>query len=422
MFTSLLSATRSASRVRDGVSRNFTYIILGAGPSGLTMAHSLIDHGVPRDQVLVIERESVPGGLCRSEQVDGAPLDIGGGHFLDVRKKHVLEFVFRFMPEHEWNSYERITKIRLRGQEVDHPLEANFWQFSKSDQVDYLESIAQAGCVRGEPMPESFADWVVWKLGARIANEYMLPYNRKIWSMSLDELGTYWLHKLPDVSFRDTLHSCLVGRPFGALPAHGTFLYPKRYGYGELWRRIGEAVKDRLITNCPIESIDLSTRTVNGSWRADTIVSTIPWTSWLSFCAVPTEIQNEVRKLRNVALDVDYVPQSKAGPAHWIYEPDEAIAYHRLLLRSNFCSGSRGYWTETNVSRSLPAKGWRHRNEFAYPVNTRGKPEAVQKILSWAANQGVLGIGRWGRWEHMNSDVAVAEAMECAANLCVCAK
>ena len=398
--------------------RRLKYIILGGGPSGLAVAHSLIDQGVGRDKVLLIEKESVAGGLCRSEQVDGAPLDIGGGHFLDVRKKDVLKFLFRFMPEHEWNTYDRISKIRLRGQLIDYPLEANLWQFSRSDQVEYLESIAQAGCVRGEPMPESFADWVVWKLGARIANEYMLPYNRKIWSMDPNELGTYWLHKLPDVSFRETLWSCLEGRPFGILPAHGTFLYPKQYGYGEVWRRMGEALGERLMTNCPVESIDLSTHTVNGCWRADVIVNTVPWTLWPNFCQVPREIQAEINKLRHVAIDIDYLPDTQTTTSHWIYEPDEAIVPHRLLLRSNFCLGSHGYWTETNATRSSATHGWRHHNAFAYPVNTRGKPEAVERILSWAASQGILGLGRWGKWEHMNSDVAVAEALATAANLC----
>lgn len=398
--------------------KNYKYIVLGAGPSGLTFVHSLIDNGVSRDQILLIEKEPAVGGLCRSEQVDGAPLDIGGGHFLDVRKKEVLEFLFRFLPENEWNTFERVSKIRLRGQEIDHPLEANLWQFSKSDQVDYLESIAQAGCVRGEPIPESFADWVVWKLGERIANEYMLPYNRKIWSMDPNELGTYWLYKLPDVSFRETLRSCLEGSPFGALPAHGTFLYPKQHGYGEVWRRMGEALGECLVTNCPVESIDLSTRTVNGHWCADTIISTIPWILWRNFCQIPEEIQEQINKLRNISIDIDYVQESLDNPSHWIYEPDEAIAHHRLLLRSNFCTGSRGYWTEANAVRSQLTEGWRHHNEFAYPVNTLGKPKAVEQILQWAASHGVVGAGRWGKWEHMNSDIAVAEALREAANLC----
>jgi protoporphyrinogen oxidase len=391
--------------------------VLGAGPSGLTVAHALLDAGCSPDEIAVLEQQKVAGGLCRSETVDGAPLDIGGGHFLDVKRQAVLDFVFRFMPRHEWNLFERVSKIRIRGMEIDHPLEANLWQFPSETQADFLESIAEAGCVRGEAMPESFAEWIRWKLGERIAGEYMLPYNRKIWSMDPDRLGTYWLYKLPNVSFRETLLSCLEGKPMGALPAHGTFLYPKNFGYGEVWRRMGEALGDSLVTNCPVEHIDPATRTVNGQWRAETIISTIPWTLWPGYCRLPDDILGAVAELKNASIDIDYHPETLDSKAHWIYEPDEAIAHHRLLLRANFAMGSQGYWTETNAARSSETEGTRFRNEFAYPVNTLGKPEAVRKILAWARGHGIHGLGRWGRWEHMNSDVAVAEALQTAADL-----
>jgi len=394
------------------------YLILGAGPSGLALAHALLDRGVRKDQLLLIEKESIAGGLCRSEQVDGAPLDIGGGHFLDLKRKEVLEFIFRFMPRDEWDIYDRISKIRIRGQEVDHPLEANLWQLPSEIQADYLESIAEAGCVRGVPMPESFAEWINWKLGKRIAQEYMLPYNRKIWSMNPDQLGTYWLHKLPNVSFRDTLLSCLEGKPMGSLPAHGTFLYPKKYGYGEVWRRMGESLGDSLVTNCAVEQVDLATCTVNGRWQADEIITTIPWTLWNDYCELPKKIQAAIALLKNAPIDIDYYPENLSSSAHWIYDPDESISHHRLLLRSNFSTGSHGYWTETNSSRSLKGNITRFHNKFAYPVNTLGKPEAVELILNWARSKNIIGIGRWGRWEHMNSDVAVAEALNIANKLC----
>jgi protoporphyrinogen oxidase len=396
---------------------SFAFVILGAGPSGLALAHSLLYRGVPREQVRLLEAEEEAGGLCRSATVDGAPLDIGGGHFLDLRRRDVLDFLFRFLPAEEWSTFQRVARINLRGRSIDHPLEGNLWQLSKEDQVDYLESIAQTGSVRGDPMPEGFVAWVHWKLGARIAQDYMLPYNRKIWSIDLEQLGTYWLYKLPDVSFRETLRSCLEGAPFGTLPAHGTFLYPKRFGYGEVWRRLGESLGDRLQTGCPVTSIDLAARVVNGRWAADRIVSTIPWTSWPSFCAVPAAAKDAISRLQHTAVDVDYHPGPVEGPAHWIYEPDEARSHHRLLVRHNFCPGARGHWSETNARRSGPASGYRHHNPFAYPLNTRGKPEAVRQVLEWAAGNGVTGAGRWGTWEHMNSDVAVAEALHLATNL-----
>jgi len=402
-----------------GILKFYKYIILGAGPSGLTFAHSLINHGISQDQILLLEKEPTVGGLCRSVHVDGAPLDIGGGHFLDIRNSEVLKFLFRFMPHEEWKLYERVSKIRLRGTEVDHPIEANLWQLPTEVQVDYLESIAQAGCVRGESMPESFAAWIEWKLGKRIANEYMLPYNRKIWSMEPDELGTYWLYKLPNVSFREILQSCLEGRAMGSLPAHGTFFYPKKYGYGEVWRRMGAALGNSLVTNCPVEHIGLKTRTINHRWQAETIISTIPWTRWPDYCELPESVVSAISHLKNASIDVVYHSETLDNPSHWIYEPDENISYHRLLLRSNFISGARGYWTETNATRTKETSGICFQNEFAYPINTKDKPQAIDYILDWARSNGVVGMGRWGRWEHMNSDNAVDEALQMASELSI---
>ena len=180
---------------------------------------------------------------------------------------------------------------------------------------------------------------------------------------------------------------------------------------------MGEALGDSLVTNCSLESVDLENRVVNGRWQAETIVSSIPWTCWLDCTPVPQAVADDVRSLRNAPIDVDYCPDTLDSPSHWTYEPDESVSYHRVLLRANFAKNARGYWTETNASRSKPTAGVRFHNEYAYPVNTLGKPETVARILEWAAGHGIVGMGRWGRWEHMNSDVAVAEALQVARDL-----
>jgi protoporphyrinogen oxidase len=388
------------------------YLILGAGPAGLSFAHTLLRHG--EESFLVLEKENEAGGLCRSAMVDGAPLDIGGGHFLDVKRKEVLDLLFQFMPEREWRRFSRVAKIRLLGTEVGHPLEANLWQLPIDAQVDFLESIAQAGSVRGEAMPSLFEDWIRWKLGRRIADEYMLPYNRKLWRMELTRLGTYWLYKLPDVSFHDTLISCLSRSGKGTLPAHAEFLYPTRHGYGEVWRRMGEALGERLLTQTPVTQIELPERRINRAFTAETIVNTIPWRTWAAVGNLPPEVAEAVSRLVHIGVDIDYRPLTVSSDAHWIYEPDERVSYHRILCRSNFSHGARGHWTETNAAVSPPPDAFRHRNEFAYPVNTVDKPGALEVIHQWANRTGVLPLGRWGQWEHMNSDVAVSLAISAA--------
>ena len=81
------------------------YVILGAGPAGLAFANRLLQRG--ESSFVVLEKEREAGGLCRSQDVGGAALDIGGGHFLDVRRPKVNDFLFKFMPLDEWDLYQR---------------------------------------------------------------------------------------------------------------------------------------------------------------------------------------------------------------------------------------------------------------------------------------------------------------------------
>jgi len=395
--------------------KNYKYVILGAGPSGLSFAHTLKDLG--EKSFLVIEKEPVAGGLCRSEDIDGAPLDIGGGHFLDIKREDALKLIFRFMPKSEWQEYRRISKIRIRGVEIDYPIEANLWQLPLNDQIDFLESIAQAGCIQGAAMPQTFEKWILWKLGKLIAEEYMLPYNRKIWAIKLNKLGTYWLYKLPSVSFRETLQSCLGKKPYGNLPAHTTFLYPKKCGYGEVWKRMGESLGDQLLTSIPVCSIDLKNRIINGIFKAEKIITTISWTQWLNISHLPESVTESIKKLTYVSIDVDYKSETLPGNAQWIYDPDKNHSYHRIVCRNNFCKESRGYWTETNSTRSRAQEGWRYRNQYAYPVNKKDKPSSIAEILRWGEKNRIIGLGRWGTWEHMNSDVAVSLGIQAAKKM-----
>ena len=395
------------------------YLILGAGPAGLTFANQLKLGG--ETSFLVLERENSAGGLCRSENVDGSPLDIGGGHFLDVRRPHVNRFLFHFMPEEEWDIYDRDSRISINGAMINHPIEANIWQLSIDDQIAYLKSIAIAGCNIGTEMPQSFVDWIYWKLGSKVAEDYMIPYNQKMFGRELDLLGTYWLEKLPNVSFEETLLSCIEKKAYGTQPGHAQFYYPKKYGYGELWLRMAEAIRGNIEYNKTAKSIDFATKTVitaDGSkYHADTIITTIPWMEYDEITGLPDNIRQSVRELRFSSVQIEYFPDQLPTEAHWIYYPDPELPYHRILVRHNFCPHSKGYWTETNSERTgmSGANGhYRYMNQYAYPLNTVNKPAIMSKLLDCCKEYDVYGLGRWGEHQHYNSDVTVDLAMKLA--------
>lgn len=401
------------------------YLILGAGPAGLTVANVLKRVGIT--DFCVLEKEETAGGLCRSVDVDGAAFDIGGGHFLDVRRPKVNEFLFTFMPESEWNKFTRDSRIVVNGNVVNHPIEANIWQMKIDDQVSYLKSIAAAGCNVGAKMPENFVDWIYWKLGDRIAQDYMIPYNQKMFSKELNQLGTYWLEKLPSVSFEETLRSCLMHKAYGKQPGHAEFYYPKKYGYGELWLRMADAVGGQIEYGKAVTSIDFDRHTIRtadgSSYSADVIITTIPWMEFEEIIGMPEEIRQSISKLKYSSIQTEYFTENLDTPCHWIYYPDAKLSYHRILVRHNFCTNSRGYWTETNSERiGMEAENdnFKYLNQYAYPLNTSEKPQIMKNLLTWSQERNVIGLGRWGEHQHYNSDVTVELAMRLAEKMIVC--
>lgn len=398
------------------------YLILGAGPAGLSFANRLKQKGITN--FLILEKEKTAGGLCRSVDVDGSPFDIGGGHFLDVRRPKVNEFLFDFMPENEWNKYERDSRIVINDNVINHPIEANIWQMDVKNQVEYLKSIAIAGCNIGTSMPDTFVDWIYWKLGSKIAEDYMIPYNQKMFNKELNQLGTYWLEKLPNVSFEETLLSCLTKKAYGRQPGHAQFYYPKKYGYGELWLRMADEIRNNIEYNKSVKAINFNMKTVTTvdgeKYQADFIITTIPWMEFDKIVGMPEKIKESINKLKFSSIQTEYFADNLDTPCHWIYYPDPKLPYHRILVRHNFCSNSKGYWTETNSERidmEETNDNFKYMNKYAYPLNTIQKPDIMKKLLLWCKEQGIIGLGRWGEHQHYNSDVTVELAMKLAEEI-----
>ena len=150
--------------------KKYKYMILGGGACGLSLAVTLLRGG--ETSFIVLEKEKEAGGLCRSAYIDGGPVDIGGGHVLEIKKEDVRDLVFSFLPQDEWVNIKRENTVKIGDYEVGYPIESHIWQFPKEEQKKYLDSIAKAGCQNNEPMPEKFTDWVIWKFGPHVRARY----------------------------------------------------------------------------------------------------------------------------------------------------------------------------------------------------------------------------------------------------------
>ena len=94
-------------------------IVLGGGPCGLSAAWELSRNGM---NVVVIEKEHLLGGLCKTLSYKGFNFDLGG-HRLISKNSELLKKISILMGN-ELLVSERISAIRLNGRDFQYPLSA----------------------------------------------------------------------------------------------------------------------------------------------------------------------------------------------------------------------------------------------------------------------------------------------------------
>jgi protoporphyrinogen oxidase len=405
------------------------YLIIGAGITGVTIARLLQMQG--KNNFIILEAETEPGGLCRTKEIGKHYLDIGGGHFLCTKYPQVYDFIFSHIPKEEFNFFPRVSKIRIRNNVIDYPVESNLWQLPVEEQVEYLISVIQAGEVTGKTEPKNYEEWIRWKLGDAIADAYMLPYNRKIWGVEPEEMDVDWLHKIPRLNTKEIVEYSLR-RTSNAdkMPSHAGFYYPKSGGFQVIFDAVYKQVSNNVVLGEPVRQMEYCKDywKINDRYQAKNVINTAPWPHLYEALNSPTELENEFSRLKANSIVVSLWEQEYDQDWHWCYDPNLDLEYHREFYIHNFAphSQSNGMYTETNLKR-WPGKYktwsngaqpiYEHVNDVAYPIPVLGHANAIEKILRYYEPKNLFGVGRWGQWQYFNSDVCIWEAMKFAKNL-----
>lgn len=398
--------------------QKFDYIILGGGISGLTFGRLLQKY--TKKSFIILEKENEVGGLCRTHIKGGNYLDIGGGHFFHSKYQEVYDFVFSHIPESAFNTFDRVSKIYLDNKFVDYPLEQHIWQLDKEDQVRYIESLIDAA--KDTTQPATFKEWVYKNLGKEISERYMIPYNRKIWGVGLDELGIDWLNKMPRVDLKEILRSVIFKVPSDVIPSHKYFYYPKEGGFQRITDAIYEPLKGEVSLNEVVKSMELRYGFwhVNDRYKAKNVINTVPWRE-LNF-QKEAYIQNLINCLRHSGIAVSFKNESEhfsnAEFFHWCFLPGQHTLAHRVYQTRAYCKSNdyNCYAYETNLDAWRNAERdkdllYFYENEYAYPVPAKGRSNQISEILRCLEGRNLYGLGRWGQWQHFNSDVCIYEAM-----------
>ncbi|HYE67515.1 MAG TPA: NAD(P)-binding protein [Anaerovoracaceae bacterium] len=395
----------------------YDVIILGGGISGLTFGRLLQMH--TDKKFLILEKESEPGGLCRTKHLGGNHFDIGGGHFLYSKHQPVYDFIFSHVAKDQFNEFDRVTNIHIHGMYVDYPLEQNLWQLPEDTQVSYADSIIDA--IKSTHHGVGFNQWLYRNLGSQITNNYLVPYNKKLWGIDPKHLSTEWLYKIPPVDVKDILRSLILRRANSkAIPSHPYFYYPKQGGFQTITDAIYAPIKEHVVCSEPVSGIVnmFDKWFINGKYSAPIVINTIPWSSVTDPASGFSHPL--IATLKHSSLVVSF-EKEEAGEAvkskwMWTYEPDENVSYHRKFYLQNYCPGNADSCValETNLNRWVRTgtELYSHLNEFAYPIPTLNLEKDIRQILRHYEARKLYGLGRWGQWAYHNSDVCILEAMK----------
>src|ERR671925_829229 len=91
-------------------------LIVGAGLTGCTIAHRLARDGV---ESVLLEREAVPGGLIRSEHMEGVLYEPHGSHIFHTEDEEVWKLANSMTPFRE---YRHRVDIVVEGKILNWPI------------------------------------------------------------------------------------------------------------------------------------------------------------------------------------------------------------------------------------------------------------------------------------------------------------
>ena len=228
-------------------------VIIGAGPAGLTAAWENVRHG---GSAVVLERDSVVGGIARTAQHNGYRFDIGGHRFFS--KVREVNELWHEVLEKEFIRVPRQSRILYRGKFFDYPLKP-FQAFFGLGPIESFRcglSFLNAQLFPRKP-EEDFEAWVSNRFGKRLFSIFFKTYTEKVWGVPSTEIKAEWAaQRIRGLSLWKAIFTAFKKDPT-IKTLIDAFDYP-RLGPGQMWetfQRNVEAAGSRVLLGRPVSRI-----------------------------------------------------------------------------------------------------------------------------------------------------------------------
>jgi len=225
----------------DTASQNVrSFVVLGAGPAGLTAAYKLTKHGY---RPTVLEKSHTVGGLARTENYKGYHFDMGGHRFFT--KSEQVRQVWHEVLQDEFLRRSRLSRIYYKRRFFNYPLKP----LNALTGLGFIESVRiLCSALRWKLFPyrneETFEQWVTNRFGKRLFQIFFKSYTEKVWGIPCSELRAEWAaQRIKNLSLKTAIVGMFFKPKTKVRSLIEAFHYP-RLGPGMLWQTMSEIIED----------------------------------------------------------------------------------------------------------------------------------------------------------------------------------
>ena len=444
-------------------------LVIGAGPAGLTAAVRLTQADV---DVTVVEASDSVGGISRTVERDGWRFDLGGHRFF-TKVPEVEKFWHEVLPDEDFLSRPRLSRILYRGKLFDYPLKP-FNALFGLGVLEAIRCVLSYAMVRVRPPKDqsNFEGWVAARFGWRLYRIFFKTYTEKVWGVPATDIQADWAaQRIKNLSLLNAITSAFgLGKGKGGKEQITTlieeFQYP-RLGPGMMWDRARDLVLadgGEIRMESPVAKVEhadgVAHTVVLASGErlaASAVISSMPMPELVRAMdpPAPADVLEAAdglsfRDFLTVAL---IVPESAGFADNWIYIHEPGVRVGRVqnfgswspeLVKDGYtCLGLEYFVSEGDdlweaadedlialgkaelaktglaPAESIQTTGYVVRVPKAYPVYDEGYAERVDVLRGWlsSAVPNVHPVGRNGMHRYNNQDHSMLTAMLSVENI-----
>ncbi|MBI2055003.1 MAG: NAD(P)/FAD-dependent oxidoreductase [Candidatus Sungbacteria bacterium] len=447
---------------------NKAVVIIGAGPAGLTAAYELAKRGT---RSIILEKDSVVGGIARTVLYKGYRFDIGGHRFFTK-----VECVFKMWQEvlgADFLKRPRLSRIYYKGKFFFYPLKALDVVRKLGLKETFLSGLSYVWArVKKRPREDSFEDYIINHFGTRLYRTFFKSYTEKVWGIPCTEIKAEWAaQRIKGLSLTSLLKATLFGNRRNKIKTLIEEFYYPRLGPGMMWQKTKDLAEHSgygkvLFKTVPVaihhDSSRITAVTIRGdngkeeTIETDAVISSMPLSEL--FRLFRPELDGKILKAAaslhyrdfiTVALVLD---KEHLFGDNWIYVHEPGVLLGRIQNFKNwspsmvpdasktclgleyFCFTSDPIWKMTDevlvnlgaaelekiglAQKSDVVDGAVVRMEKTYPVYDDAYEKAMPLIKDAAAKfPNLYPVGRNGMHKYNNQDHAMYTAMLAVENI-----